>query len=277
MHASLVNEDTHREDSVIAAKPADSIKRILMVGPRGIKGFFGWTFFDPVNLVCVAFLGISAVLVVISMRDRLAGDWYMPIGLYLCLATLLRGYIFNYYHGRPVARFLNLLILVFGILAAAILWGERATEHEVLREGGIFHVAPADGFHVAALLHLSAAVALAVHFLLPRHWLIKMTDQMVEKAGQEDFFADEAAAIQLANRDSLNEIMEPDAPGIDNDPKEDGIDEVDEIDSQTSQGLNAAQTERTAPDSNAEGVSSSEKNEEDESEPSYRESETEKD
>ena len=205
MHAAYVDKETHTERVTISSKSADSIKRILKVGPRGIKGLFGWTFFDPANLVCVAFLGISAMLTVISMRDRLAADWYMPIGLYLCLATLLRGYIFNYYHGRAVARFLNLLILVSGLLVSAILWGERATEHEVLREGGIFHVAPADGFHVASLMHLASAIALAVHFLLPRHWLIRMTDQMVERAGQDEFFAEEAATIQLAHRDSLND------------------------------------------------------------------------
>ena len=130
MHAAYVDKETHTERVTISSKSADSIKRILTVGPRGIKGLFGWTFFDPANLVCVAFLGISAVLTVISMRDRLAADWYMPIGLYLCLATLLRGYIFNYYHGRAVARFLNLLFWS-GLLVSSVLWGERATEHGI--------------------------------------------------------------------------------------------------------------------------------------------------
>jgi hypothetical protein len=143
----------------------------------------GWTFFDPVNLVCVSLLAASATLVVISMRNRGAADWYMPLGFYVCIAAFLRGYIFNYYSGRPVARVLVLFALLLGILGSAALWEERTAPHEVLRAGGVYHVPVAEGFHIAALLHLTCAIALLVHYMLPRRWLIRMTDEMADRSG----------------------------------------------------------------------------------------------
>lgn len=156
---------------------------IEWIGPRGVRGMLGWTFFDPVNLVSVTLLGIAAVLVVVSMQNRGAGDWYMALGLYVCIAAFLRGYIFNYYSGRPVSRVVVLLILLLGILGSAALWEERAAPHEVLRAGGVYHVPAAEGFHIAALLHVTTAVALLVHYCLPRRWLVRMTDEMVDRSG----------------------------------------------------------------------------------------------
>ncbi len=156
---------------------------IEWIGPRGVRGLLGWTFFDPVNLVCVCLLTASAALVVISMRNRGAADWYMPLGLYVCLAAFLRGYIFNYYSGRPATRVFVLLALLLGILGSAALWEERTAPHEVLRAGGVYHVPVAEGFHIAALLHVTCGIALLVHYLLPRRWLIRMTDEFADRSG----------------------------------------------------------------------------------------------
>lgn len=163
----------------------ESEKRNIVewIGPRGIRGMLGWTFFDPANLVSVCLLSISSVLVIVSMQNRGATDWYMALGLYVCIAAFLRGYIFNYYSGRPVSRVVVLLILLVGILGSAALWEERAAPHEVLRAGGVYHVPAAEGFHIAALLHATSAVALLVHYFLPRKWLVRMTDEMVDRSG----------------------------------------------------------------------------------------------
>ena len=90
-------EQVPEQDETLVDLTQRSIKSILMVGPRGVRGFFGWTFFDPANLVCVGFLLAAATLTIVSMRDRGAVDWYMPIGLYICLAAFLRGYFFSYF------------------------------------------------------------------------------------------------------------------------------------------------------------------------------------
>jgi xanthine/uracil permease len=157
----------------------------MIVGPRRIKGWFGHTFFDPVNLVCVSLLLISAVLVVVSMKGRGAPDWYMSLGLYLCLFTFLRGYIFNYYYGRRFGRVVVLVILLIGITGSAALWEDRSVTHEVIRDNGIFELPKAQGFHLAALLHITCAVALLAHIIVPRRWLIRVTGELVESTGQE--------------------------------------------------------------------------------------------
>ncbi len=156
----------------------------IIVGPRRIRGWFGQTFFDPVNLMCVSLMLISAVLVIISMRSRGASDWYMALGLYLCLFTFLRGYIFNYYYGRPFGRALVLSILLVGLLGSAALWEDRMPMHEVIRASGIVQVPEAQGFHLAALLHVTCAIALLGHLLVPRRWLIRATDDLATSTGQ---------------------------------------------------------------------------------------------
>ncbi len=156
--------------------------RVERIGPRGLKGLVGWTFFDPANLICTGMLAASALLVVVSMRGRGAPDWAMPLGLYLCLAVFLRGYIFGYYHGRALGRVVVLVVLLFGLLASAALWEDRAGTHRALRASGMVEVPEAKGFHVAALLHLVCAATLLIHILLPRRWLVRATDELVEQA-----------------------------------------------------------------------------------------------
>ena len=156
----------------------------IVVGPRRIRGWFGQTFFDPVNLMCVSLMLISAVLVVVSMRGRGSSDWYMALGLYACLFTFLRGYVFNYYYGRPFGRVLVLVILLLGLLGSAALWEDRTPMHEVVRPDGIVQLPEALGFHVAALLHVTCAIALLAHLIVPRRWLIRATDDLAASAGQ---------------------------------------------------------------------------------------------
>ena len=156
----------------------------IVVGPRRIRGWFGQTFFDPVNLMCVSLMLISAVMVVVSMRGRGATDWYMALGLYVCLFTFLRGYVFNYYYGRPFGRVLVLVLLLVGLLASAALWEDRTPMHEVVRDGGVVQLPEALGFHLAALLHVTCAIALLGHLMVPRRWLIRATDDLASSAGQ---------------------------------------------------------------------------------------------
>ncbi len=158
---------------------------IRRIGPRGIEGLFGWTFFDPANLVCVTLLSVAATLVVVAMRGRGAPDWQMPLGLYLCLAVFLRGYFFNYYHGRSLGRVVVLLVLLLGLGISATLWEDRAQAHEVLRRGEVLRVPASEGFHVAALLHLASAITLFVHALMPRRWLIRATDELADRGGAD--------------------------------------------------------------------------------------------
>ncbi len=165
----------------------DTLPRLIVsrIGPRGIPGLFGWTFFDPANLVCVPLLGIAATLVVLSMRARGAPDWQMPLGLYLCLAVFLRGYFFSYYHGRSLGRVVVLLVLLLGLGISAALWEDRAGAFEVLRDGAVVQVPPAEGMHVAALLHLASAITLFVHAVLPRRWLVRVTDVVADRHGAD--------------------------------------------------------------------------------------------
>lgn len=163
----------------------DAPRRLRFIGPRGIEGLFGWTFFDPANLVAFPLLAASAVLVVIAMRGRGAADAFMAVGLYLCLAAFLRGYFFKYYHGRPVGRVAVLLILLLGLGASGVLWLDRAPEHLVLRARGPVTVPAAPGFRLAAIFHLVVGLTLLIHFLLPRRWLVRATDQLADRAGRD--------------------------------------------------------------------------------------------
>lgn len=158
---------------------------IRRIGPRGIEGLFGWTFFDPANLVCVTLLSVAAALVVIAMRGRGAPDWQMPLGLYLCLAVFLRGYFFSYYHGRSTGRVIVLVVLLLGLSISAALWEDRAAPHELLRQGQVLRVPPSEGMHVAALLHMASAITLFVHALMPRRWLIRATDELADRGGAD--------------------------------------------------------------------------------------------
>jgi len=161
---------------------------LTVMGPRGLHGLFGWTFFDPANLVSVALILTSAVLVVVSMRTRGAPDWHMAIGLYLCLLAFLRGYMFKYYHGRMYSRVAVLLVLVSGLAASALLWHDRAAPYELFRAGKLTELPEAPAFHVAALLHVVTAATLVIHFALPRRWLVRATDDIADRAGPDYAF-----------------------------------------------------------------------------------------
>ena len=157
----------------------------LRIGPRGFTGLIGWTFFDPANLIAVTLLGGSAALCVYGLQSRDASDWYMPLGLYACLAAFLRGYFFQYYHGRTLGRVIVLLCLIFGLLASALLWEDRAQAFR-LRQGDKFiRVEGAPSFHWAALLHGVAAVTVLIHSVMPRRWLVRATDEMADRADMD--------------------------------------------------------------------------------------------
>ena len=176
-HAAEVSEPT--------PPPTKPRARRRILGPRGIQGLFGWTFFDPANLVSVVVLLTSAVLVVLALRAREAPDWGMALGLYACIFLFLRGYFFNYYHGRTFGRIAVVLILLLALVASAALWEDAAPAHRALRAEGVRDVPRAEGFHVAALLHLVAAITLFIHVCLPRRWVIRATDELADRTGRD--------------------------------------------------------------------------------------------
>ncbi len=158
----------------------------LLLGPRGRKGLFGWTFFDPANLVCVGLLIASAALTTVALQMRDASDWYMPLALYACIAALLRGYFFEYYHGHRFARALVLTLLTFGLLASALLWEDRARPFGIRRfDDQVAVVAASPEFHTAAILHVLMTLVLVVHALLPRRWMVRATDEVADRADRD--------------------------------------------------------------------------------------------
>ncbi|MGK0361181.1 MAG: hypothetical protein ACI9U2_003499 [Bradymonadia bacterium] len=171
--------------SDLKASTGSPVHRLLHIGPRGIKGLFGWTFFDPANLVAAPLLLTSALLVVFAMRARGAPDWGMAIGLYVCIAVFLRGYFFNYYHGSAFGRVLVLLMLAGGLGGSSVLWSARAPAFRALRPQGVLNVDYAIGFEIAAVLHLVIGATVVIHFLLPRRWLIKATDEIADRHGRD--------------------------------------------------------------------------------------------
>ncbi|MCB9526010.1 MAG: hypothetical protein H6702_21925 [Myxococcales bacterium] len=162
-----------------------SDRRPIRLGPRGFQGIIGWTFFDPANLVAVGLSGVSVGLVVHAMRGRGADDWPMAVLLYLAMAGVLRAYFFAYYHGGALGRLTTLLMNLVGFVGTAALWGDRAAGHAELRADGLVTLADAPGFRWAAILHMVVAFTLCIHLILPRRWVIRATDELADRGGQD--------------------------------------------------------------------------------------------
>ncbi len=146
---------------------------------------FRWTFLDPANLLSICGLGLSAILVVLAFRARGALDFYMPVGLYLCIFALLRGYFFAYYHCGRFLRCLTWLILTGGLLASGLLWEDRAGAYPLLLADGVHAVKSSPWLHIAAILHAVVAALLTVHLLLPRSWFIRKREVQTGQAPME--------------------------------------------------------------------------------------------
>lgn len=161
----------------------------VILRPRGGRGILGWTFFDPANLVSVALLGTSLVLVVLAMRARQSPDVLMALLLYLFLAAFMRAYFFVYYHGRRFTLLVYMVILFAGLGVSGILWLDRAPAHEVIRET-IVTVPEAPGYITAAICHLAIVVTIFIHFVLPKRWLMRATDEVASQLADEDLLGD---------------------------------------------------------------------------------------
>ncbi|MFN3200521.1 MAG: hypothetical protein ACE366_19135 [Bradymonadia bacterium] len=182
--------------------PAPAPETAEALRPRGGSGVLGWTFFDPANLVCVTLLLISAILVVLAMRSRQSPDVLMGVLLYLFLAAFLRGYFFVYYHGRRLMLTVCLLVLTGGLLLSGLLWMDRAPSYQIIRET-IITLPEAPGYLTAAVLHLASAITLAIHFLLPKRWLMRVTDEMADRVGR-DLATD--APLESIDADLMDEL-----------------------------------------------------------------------
>ncbi len=168
--------------AVATPAPRRSPRRL---GPRGLQGVFGWTFFDPANLVAVTLWATSLGLVVHAMRGRGAPDWPMAALLYLAMAGVLRAYFFAFYHGGPTGRLTTLLMNLVGFVGTAALWADRASAHSVLRPSGLADLPESPGLRWAAILHMVVAFTLCLHLLLPRAWLIRTTDGLADRSGRD--------------------------------------------------------------------------------------------
>jgi hypothetical protein len=160
-------------------------KKRRRIGPRGLNGIFGWTFFDPANLVSIALLGTAAALSVHTLRTRDGADGPMAVLMYLCMAGLLRGYFYTYYHGGAFGRVLILLGNLVGLLGSAALWIDRAEAFSALRSTGLVKLADSPALRWAGTLHLVVGGTLALHLLVPRRWMIKATDEIADLTGRD--------------------------------------------------------------------------------------------
>ena len=144
------------------------------------KAALGWTFFDPANLLCILLLTSAAVLSFKEMQltgQRAIG---MVLLYYACLTAFLRGYFFYYYYGGRFGRIVVYLLLFCSIIMGAAFWEDASLGFHYLSGITKSYKQPSEPLHWCALLHCMSAICLTVHLLIPRRWLIKMTDDIVE-------------------------------------------------------------------------------------------------
>ena len=167
-HTPAVNESL----SVHASAP------VSQRNEQSVKALLGWTFFDPCNLLSIILLSSAAILAFNEMRQlSLSHTWSVMI-YYACLAVFLRSYFHAYYQGTRVSRLLVSLPLLFGILAGSAYWSDAAQGFTYVSDNVLSTKEPSPAFYWASLLNIMCAIAISVHFIAPRRWLVRITDDI---------------------------------------------------------------------------------------------------
>lgn len=146
----------------------------------------GWTFFDPANLLSLTFLVAAALLSLRSFQRHSPEDLPIAGVLYLCQLGLLRGYFFSYYHGGLIGRLALLFANGITQLGSAALWLDRSEAWMHLQTEGAQLVEAQPALRWAAYLQLAMGATLLIHLLLPRRWLMRATDELADRGGQDE-------------------------------------------------------------------------------------------
>ena len=154
-------------------------------GTQTFKAALGWTFFDPANLLCILLLTGAAVLSFTEMQMVGQRAVWTVLLYYACLAGFLRGYFFYYYYGGRIGRVMVYLGLFTAIAVGAAYWEDTSIGFHFFEGGQKQFKAASDALHWAALLHVMSGVCLTIHLLIPRRWLIKMTDDIMERVPEK--------------------------------------------------------------------------------------------
>ena len=152
---------------------------------RTFKAALGWTFFDPANLLCILLLTGAAVLCFTEMQMAGQRAAWTVILYYACLAGFLRGYFFFYYYGGRFARVLVYLLLLMSIAVGAAYWEDASQGFHYFNGNMKAFKSASDALHWAALLHVMSGICLTVHLLIPRRWLIRIADDIMENVPEK--------------------------------------------------------------------------------------------
>ena len=80
----------------------------------------------------------------------------------------------------------SVVVLLFvSILMGAAFWEDASLGFHYLDDGAKKLKQPSQALHWSALLHCMAAICLTVHLLIPRRWLIRMTDDIIERVPEK--------------------------------------------------------------------------------------------
>ena len=182
MSTSDKSRDTKRDlnddDRGLVPPPASTVE--ITTGPT-FKAALGWTFFDPANLLCIILMTGAGLLAFNELASVGSGPVWLVILYYACIAAFLRGYFFYYYYGGPVARMLVYIPLVMGILIGAAYWEDLSSGFQFLHNQQTGAKGESPGLHWSALLNCMSAIAITIHLMIPRRWLIRMTDDIQER------------------------------------------------------------------------------------------------
>lgn len=150
-----------------------------------IKTLLGWTFFDPCNLLCIILLFSASVLAFNEFKGSTAEHLWTIIIYYACVASYLRTYFYRYYYGTAVKRIMIYVPLMLAIVLGSAYWYDSSTGFAYLDGFSLKNTGRRPALYWASLLHLMSAISITCHLLMPRGWLIKITDD-IESSVPED-------------------------------------------------------------------------------------------
>ena len=148
------------------------------VKEQSVKAVLGWTFFDPCNLLSIILLSSAAILTFNEMQQISLSHTWVVIFYYGCIAAFLRGYFYHYYYGGKIARILVYCPLVLGVLVGSAYWSDAAKGFAYLSDYALRMKADSGGFYWASLLNVMCAISITVHLVMPRRWLVRITDDI---------------------------------------------------------------------------------------------------